>query len=96
MTREKGEQMETMVVDEIVTGDMEYVMGDMSITDDMDYMIGMDEMTEGTQELPLGDKLMGSWVFIGGVAAAVLAVGVLLGILSAKRKIKKGIDLYED
>ena len=32
----------------------------------------------------------------GGVAAAVLAIGVLLGLLSAKRKIKKGIDLYED
>jgi len=85
-----------MAVDEIVTGDMEYMMGDMNITDDMDYMIGMDEMTEGIQEVPLGDKLMGSWVFIGGVSAAVLAVGVLLGIFSAKRRIKKGIDLYED
>ncbi len=81
--------MEEIVVDEMVTGDMNY-------TGDMDYMVGMDDMTEETQEVPLGDKLMGSWVFVGGVAAAVLAIGVLLGLLSAKRKIKKGIDLYED
>ena len=84
------------MVDEIVTGDMDYMIGDMEFAGDMDYMVGMDEMTEGTQEVPLGDKLMGSPVFIGGVAAAVLAIGVLLGLLSAKRKIKKGIDLYED
>ena len=88
--------METIVVDEFVTGDMEYMIEDMGYADDMDYMLGMDDMTEGTQEVPLGDKLMGSWVFVGGVSAAVLVIGVLLGILSAKRKIKKGIDLYED
>lgn len=81
--------METIVVDDFVVGDMGY-------TGDMDYMIGMDEMTVGTQEIPLGDKLMGSWVFVGGVTAAVLVIGVLFGLLSAKRKIKKGIDLYED
>ncbi len=84
------------MVDEIVTGDMDYMIGNMEFAGDMDYMVGMDDMTEGTQEVPLGDKLMGSRVFIGGVAAAVLAIGVLLGLLSAKRKIKKGIDLYED
>ncbi len=88
--------METIIVDEFVTGDMEYMVGDMGYAGDMDYMIGMDGMTEGTQEVPLGDRLMSSWVFVGGVAAAVLAVGVVLGLLSAKRKIKKGIDLYED
>jgi len=81
--------METIVVDDFVVGDMSYA-------GDMDYMIGMDEMTVGTQEIPLGDKLMGSWVFVGGVTAAVLVIGVLFGFLSAKRKIKKGIDLYED
>ena len=40
--------------------------------------------------------MMSSWAFVGGVTASVTAIGVLLGILSAKRKIKKGIDLYED
>ncbi len=84
------------MVDEFVTGDMDYMIGNMGYTGDMDYMIGMDDTMEGTQEVPLGDKLMSSWVFVGGVAAAVLAIGVLLGLLSAKRKIKKGIDLYED
>lgn len=73
----------------------EYMIGNMGYTGNMDYMIGTDDMTEGTQ-VPLADKLMSSRVFVGGVAAAVLAIGVLLGLLSAKRKIKKGIDLYED
>ena len=83
------------MVDEVVTGDMDYMIGDMGYTGDVDYMIGMDDMTEATQ-VPLGDKLMSSWVFVGGVTAGVLAIGILLGLLSAKRKIKKGIDLYED
>jgi len=42
------------------------------------------------------DKLMGSWVFVGGTGAVALAFGILCGIVTAKRKIKKGIDLYED
>lgn len=88
--------METIIVDEVVTGEMDYTMEDVGYAGDMEYFIGMDDMTEGTQEIPLGDKLMGSWVFVGGVSAAVLAIGVLLGLLSAKHRIKKGIDLYED
>lgn len=81
--------METIIVDD-------FVVGDMSFSNDTDYMIGMGDMTGSTQEVPLGDKLMGSWAFVGGVSAAVLVIGVLFGLLSAKRKIKKGIDLYED
>lgn len=60
-----------------------------------DGMSGMDGAT-GTGQVSKADELMGSWVFVGGVTAGVLALGVLAGLLCAKRKIKKGIDLYED
>ena len=42
------------------------------------------------------DPLLASWFFVGGISAVTLVVSVLLGLLFAKRKIKKGIDLYED
>ncbi len=42
------------------------------------------------------DPLLSNWVFVIGISAAVLFVSVVLGILLAKRKIKKGIELYED
>ena len=87
--------MDTVVVEEFVTDDMGYMMDDMDYAGDMEYMAGMDGMMGGTQ-VPMGEKLMSSWVFVGGVATVVLVIGVLLGLLSAKRKIKKGIDLYED
>lgn len=42
------------------------------------------------------ETLMSSWIFVGGVTGGVFVLGILLGLLSAKCKIKKGIDLYED
>lgn len=83
--------MEVIVTDKVM-GDMSF-SGDMGFVEGMEYMDGM---MEETQEAPLADRLMDSWIFVGGVTAAVLVIGVLLGFLSAKRKIKKGIDLYED
>ena len=84
--------MEVMVMDEFGMSDMSY-MGDMEYVAGMESMDGM--MAETTQ-VSMADKLMSSWIFVGGVTAAMLALGVLFGFLSAKRKIKKGIDLYED
>lgn len=84
--------METIVMDELVTGDMSF-MGDMGFVEGMEYMDGM---TQETQQASLTDRLLGSWIVIGGITAGVLVIGVLFGILSAKHKIKKGIDLYED
>ncbi|MDD3173599.1 MAG: hypothetical protein PHF63_08065 [Herbinix sp.] len=59
--------------------------------------------TEGTMVDPtLGtgvevkDPLLSTWPFVIGVSAAVLLVSIALGAFLAKRKIKKGIDLYED
>lgn len=42
------------------------------------------------------DPLLSSWPFVIGISVAVLAVSIVLGGLLAKRKIKKGIELYED
>jgi hypothetical protein len=42
------------------------------------------------------DPILSSWPFVIGISTAVLAVSVALGVLLAKRKIKKGIELYED
>ncbi len=42
------------------------------------------------------DPILSSWLFVIGVSIIVLAASVALGIFLAKRKIKKGIELYED
>lgn len=42
------------------------------------------------------DPLLSEWPFVIGISFLTLAVGVVIGILLAKRKIKKGIELYED
>ena len=61
------------------------------------YNMGYEEELYGAeQQVSKTDELLGSWVFVGGTAAATLVLGILFGLLSAKRKIKKGIDLYED
>lgn len=41
------------------------------------------------------DPLLSSWFFVLGISGAVLLVSIVLGALLARRKIKKGIDLYE-
>ncbi len=42
------------------------------------------------------DPILSSWVFIIGISVLVLAASIAIGIFLAKRKIKKGIELYED
>lgn len=70
-----------------VTGDTGYIdKGSM----DQGFMGGE------TAKAPLSDRLLGSAVFIGGTGVLALAFGIVCGLLLAKRKIKKGIDLYED
>ncbi|MBQ9768476.1 MAG: hypothetical protein IJW37_10275 [Lachnospiraceae bacterium] len=80
--------MNVIVSDEFVSID-----GDMSDAGDMGYM---EDMYGTEQQVSKTDELLSSWLFVGGVTAAVLALGIAVGLLSAKRKIKKGIDLYED
>lgn len=54
-------------------------------------MEGMDGTESGSSFKP-----MSSWLFIIGISIVAIAAGVTLGLLLAKRKIKKGLDLYED
>lgn len=42
------------------------------------------------------DPILSNWAFVICIPVAALAVGIGLGILWAKLKIKKGIDPYED
>ena len=42
------------------------------------------------------EPLLSSPVAIGGISAAVAVVGIALGVLLGKLRIRKGIDLYED
>jgi uncharacterized membrane protein AbrB (regulator of aidB expression) len=41
-------------------------------------------------------SVMSSWVFVIGITVATLAISIVLGVLLAKKRIKKGFDLYED
>ncbi len=42
------------------------------------------------------DPLLSSWPFVIGISSAVLLISIAFGFLLARRKIKKGIELYED
>lgn len=67
----------------------DYTGMDSSIYDSMYGMTGMDS-TE------VKDPLLSNWFFVIGVSAATFVVSVVLGILLAKKRIKKGIELYEN
>lgn len=42
------------------------------------------------------ESIMSNWGFVIGISAATLVVSIVLGILLAKKRIKKGFDLYEN
>ena len=42
------------------------------------------------------DSLLASPIFIGGASFVMLVAGIIFGYILAKRKIKKGIELYKD
>lgn len=41
-------------------------------------------------------SVMSSWPFVIGVSSVTLVLSIVIGILLAKKRIKKGFDLYED
>jgi hypothetical protein len=55
----------------------------------------MSPETEATTEVSM-DSLLSNWYFVGGVSGGVLLLSIVLGLLLAKSKIKKGFDVYED
>ena len=52
-------------------------------------------VTEVKTELSM-DSVLSNWFLIGGVSAGTLVLSVVIGLLLAKAKIKKGFDVYED
>lgn len=67
----------------------DYTGMDTGMMGDMYGMTG----TEGTE---VKDPLLSNWFFVIGISVATLVVSVGLGILLAKKRIKKGIELYEN
>lgn len=103
MTNVDGESMD-------IGGDTEPGVDDMNIdasNSEMEGLEGSDMYTDGAMVDMSGmdgdmtasttkDPFLSSYVPIVGISAATLVVGAILGVLLAKKKIKKGIDLYED
>ena len=68
---------------------------------DIGMDLGMEYMPENMEETTTetgfsANTVLSSVPAMGGITAAVLVLGVVLGIVLAKRKIKKGFDWYED
>lgn len=61
---------------------------------EMDGMAPEGDMTEGVTEVK--DPLLSSPVAVGGISLAVIVAGCVIGFILAKRRIKKGIEVYED
>ena len=55
----------------------------------------MESETTATTEISI-DSLLSNWYFVGGVSGGVLLLSIVIGLLLAKSKIKKGFDVYED
>ena len=55
----------------------------------------MTSETEATTEVSM-DSLLSNWFFVGGVSGGMLMLSIVIGLLLAKSKIKKGFDVYED
>lgn len=60
-----------------------------------DYDMMMESETGATTEISI-DSLLANGYFVGGVSAAVFLLSVIIGLLLANSKIKKGFDVYED
>ena len=66
----------------------------------VDMGVGVD--TGMYEEIPMDgpstnkDPIMSNMLFVVGISTLTLAISIGIGILLAKRKIKKGFELYED
>ena len=61
--------------------------GSLYIEDDM--------MVETNTEISI-DSRLSNWYFVGGFSAVTLLLSIIIGLLLAQSKIKKGFDIYED
>ena len=53
-------------------------------------------MGETGTETGSKDPILSSVPFVAGTISAMLVVGIVLGVLLGKKRIKKGFDSYED
>ena len=85
--------LEENIVDEVFIdpnygeGNMEFPIYEEGMYMDPGFETGMAKIK---------DPLLSSWIFVIGISVIVLVVSSGLGALLAGRKIKKGIELYED
>ena len=86
-------------------GTTDEFVGEGSVTDDVSIDMGKDfgMIDNGGMYGEIGmetpkekGSVMSSWVFVIGITVATLAISVVLGVLLAKKRIKKGFDSYED
>lgn len=85
-------------------GDAPIMEGDTGAVQSSGAVAADPAMAEGTQVDPsmqagmAGGKgtLLSSWPFVGGISITVILVSIAIGTFLARRKIKKGIEIYED
>ena len=80
-----------MLSHNILLAEMDYAEGEVNMDDGSG--MGLDAgMSEGS----IKDPLLSSWPAIIGISSVTIVIGLLVGFLLAKKKIKKGIELDED
>lgn len=79
---------------------IEYMSSSMDIGGMEEGMMGGDvsggDMYGEVQVSSAKDSVMSSWPFVIGISSVTLVLSIVIGILLAKKRIKKGFDLYED
>lgn len=92
---DSSEQINVGVEGDINYDDMGMVDGGYDIGGDYGMETGaFPEM--GMPEASPKGSVMSSWLFVLGISGITLVISIVLGILLAKKRIKKGFDLYED
>lgn len=81
-----------------VSWDINTVINKKMVIGDSYTDMGFPGMTENgsADNKSSGTSPLSSWPFVIGISGAMFAISVVIGILLAKRRIKKGIDAYED
>jgi hypothetical protein len=91
---------EAAVTDQVIMDEAAVKEGEVILDDggyiDPGYQEGTLDPTMNMGAVEVKEPLLSSWIFVIGISAAVLFVSVALGAFLARRKIKKGIELYED
>lgn len=88
-----------VLVSNLITNEVSVTTSDVVSSGEVTGDMSGDMTGELTGELTgttVKDPLLSSWPVVIGISTVTLMVSVALGILLAKRKIKKGFELYED